>query len=341
MYTLSLLERMALALHIPDGFLSAPVALLWWALTVVAVGVAVNRTSSGLSDRQVPLMGVMAAFIFAAQMLNFPVLGGTSGHLLGGALAALLLGPWGGILVMACVVALQALLFQDGGLLAMGANIFNMGVATALVGYALGLPLLRAFGGKTWGLPVTGFIVGWASVMVAAALTSFQLVLSGVPAAVVFPAMLFVHLFIGIGEGLITLAALSFVVGTRPDLVTALAGYLGPQASRPLDRRTVGGVTVAGLLFALGAALLSPLASSSPDGLERVAEDKGFLGRAQDAPFSILPDYTIPGLDGNISTIIAGVVGLVIVFALVYGITMVVRSRSASRQQTSSTNSAT
>jgi len=336
MYAFSLLERIAVAMHIPDGFLSAPVALVWWVATIALVGLAVSRTSSTLSDRQVPLMGVMAAFIFAAQMLNFPVLGGTSGHLLGGALAALLLGPWAGILVMACVIALQALLFQDGGLLAMGTNIFNMGILTALVGYGLGRPLLRAFGSRRWSLPVTGFVVGWASVMVSATVCSLQLALSGVPASVVFPAMLFVHAFIGIGEGLITLAALSFVVSTRPDLVASLSGVGDPQAARPFDRRAIGAVTAVGLLVAVGAALLSPLASASPDGLERVATDQGFLQRAQSAPFTLLSDYTIPGLNGGISTVIAGIVGLLIVFALVYGVTLLVRGRNTDRQQATS-----
>lgn len=340
MNVLSLLERMVVAMHVPDGFLSAPVAIIWWLITVGLIGLAVNRTSKTLNDRQVPLMGVMAAFIFAAQMLNFPVLGGTSGHLLGGALAALLLGPWGGILVMTCVIALQALLFQDGGLLAMGANIFNMGILTVLAGYAVGTLLLRILGGKKWSLPVAGFIAGWVSVIVAATICSLQLTLSGVPAGVVFPAMLFVHFFIGIGEGLITLAALSFVVGTRPDLVPSLKEFAAGSTARPLGRAAFGGITIVGLLIAIGATLLSPLASSNPDGLERVAGNQGFLQRAQNAPFSILPDYTIPGLDGNVSTVVAGIVGLLIVFALAYGVTLIIRSRNTTKE-TASTSRAT
>lgn len=325
----ALARHMLLGLHIPDGFLSVPVSLAWWALTVACLAVAVRRVG-GLSERQVPLMGVMAAFIFAAQMLNFPVLGGTSGHLLGGALAALLLGPWAGMLVMACVVALQALLFQDGGLLALGANIFNMGIATAAVGYWLGTPLLKALGGRTWGLAVAGFATAWLSVMVAAVLTSLQLVLSGVPAGIVFPAMLFVHSFIGIGEGLITVAALAFIAGTRPDLVSSLTPYLRPGAARGgVAKGALAAVTAVGLAFAIGAAFLAPLASGDPDGLERVAEDQGFIERAQGPAYNVLPDYTIPGLDGPLSTILSGIVGLLIVFALVYGITLLVRGSRA------------
>lgn len=327
-----LVDRILLGMHIPDGFLSAPVAIAWWVLTVVVIGFATRQVGAALNERQVPLMGVMAAFIFAGQMLNFPVLGGTSGHLLGGALAALLLGPWAGILVMACVVALQALIFQDGGLLALGANIFNMGIVTVLAGYYLGMPLLRVFGGKSWGLMVSGFITAWVSVMLAATLTSVQLVLSGLSAGVVFPAMLFVHSFIGVGEGLITVAALAFVISTRPDLVAALADHLSPQATgRTIGRSSPAPVIGVGLVLALAAALLSPLASSSPDGLERVAEDQGFLGRALNPLFHVLPDYTIPGLNGDLSTILAGVIGLLIVFALVYGISLLIRGRNEAK----------
>jgi len=320
-------QAMALGMHIPDGFLSAPVALLWWVLTVAALAVAVQRVQ-GFDERRVPLMGVMAAFIFAAQMLNFPVLGGTSGHLLGGALAALLLGPWAGMLVMACVIALQALLFQDGGLLALGANIFNMGVATALVGHGVGMPLIRAAGGKPWGLIAAGFVAAWLSVMVAAFLTSLQLALSGLAPAVVFPAMLFVHAFIGIGEGLITVAALAFVATTRPDLVPALADSVDANAlGRAMSRGAMLTVTLIGLAIAVGLTLISPLASVHPDGLERVAEDHGFIERARDPLYNLLPDYTIPGLDGPLSTILSGVIGLLIVFALAYGIMLLIRGR--------------
>ncbi|MGQ9927909.1 MAG: energy-coupling factor ABC transporter permease [Chloroflexaceae bacterium] len=325
-------QIIVLGMHIPDGFLSAPVALLWWVLTIAALTVAVRRVQ-GFDERRIPLMGVMAAFIFAAQMLNFPVLGGTSGHLLGGALVALLLGPWAGMLVMACVIALQALLFQDGGLLAVGANVFNMGAATALIGAGVGMPLIRAAGGKPWGLMVAGFVAAWLSVMVAAFLTSLQLTLSGLSAAVVFPAMLFVHAFIGIGEGLITVAALAFVATTRPDLAPAVAGSLDTRAlGRAMSRGAMLTVTLVGLAIAIGLAMIAPLASADPDGLERVAEDHGFIERAQDPVFNLFPDYTIPGLDGPLSTVLSGVIGLLIVFALAYGITLLIRGRQQSGQ---------
>ncbi len=206
-------------LHAPDGFVSPLVALVMWAVTAVVVAYAVRRTNRSLDDRAVPLLGVMAAFIFAAQMFNFPVVGGTSGHLLGGVLAAVLLGPWAGTLVMTAVVAVQALLFQDGGLLVMGANIFNMGAVGTLGGYALYRAVARLLGGEERArLPAAG-IAAWASVVGGALGMALQLGASGVvPLELALPAMLGVHALIGIGEALITVAALAFIGATRRDL---------------------------------------------------------------------------------------------------------------------------
>ncbi|MEO6295256.1 MAG: energy-coupling factor ABC transporter permease, partial [Candidatus Limnocylindria bacterium] len=168
-----------LPLHAPDGFLTVPVALGMWLVTIAVLFIAVRRTNHSLDERSVPLLGVMAAFIFAAQMFNFQVIGGTSGHLLGGVLAAVLLGPWAGTLVMACVVAVQALLFQDGGLLVMGANIFNMGVIGTLGGYALYRALVSLFGGERRGRIPAAAIAAWVAVMAGAAAMALQLVVSG------------------------------------------------------------------------------------------------------------------------------------------------------------------
>ncbi|MGE0227109.1 MAG: energy-coupling factor ABC transporter permease [Dehalococcoidia bacterium] len=208
------------ALHIPDGFLSAPVATAGYVVFGVALAVALRQTDRKIGPRTVPLMGVMGAFIFAAQMMNFPVAGGTSGHMLGGALAAIVLGPWAAILVMTAVVGLQALLFQDGGLVALGANVVNMGVLTAFVGYGVYhtiRPLGRIIPQAT---VVAAFAAAWISVEVAALATSLQLVLSDTsPFSVVMPAVLGVHALVGIGEGLITAAAVSFLLATRPDIL--------------------------------------------------------------------------------------------------------------------------
>lgn len=220
-------------MHIPDGFLDGSVAATMAVPAVAAVAYGVRRAGRTLDDSKVPLLGVTAAFIFAAQMLNFPVAGGTSGHLMGGALAAVLLGPWLACIVMAVVIAGQAFVFADGGITALGANIFNMGVVGAL-GVGLAMVLARRIlpANRTVFLSVAG-VGAWASVMLGALLASAQLGLSGtVPFATVLPAMLGVHALIGIGEAVITVAALSAVLATRPDLIDG-AGF-GPLSTTPL-----------------------------------------------------------------------------------------------------------
>jgi cobalt/nickel transport system permease protein len=165
-------------------------------------------------------MGVMAAFIFAAQMLNFPIAGGTSGHLLGAALAAILLGPWAGVLIMACVLIVQCLIFQDGGLLALGANVFNMGVVGSFVGYYVYWGFNKLVGSNRRGTLVGGFIGSWSSVFIASIVCAIELAVSGTsPLHITLPAMAGWHALIGIGEGLITTAVLSFVLATRADLL--------------------------------------------------------------------------------------------------------------------------
>ena len=208
------------ALHIPDGFVSAPVAAVGWVAAAGLIAFAARKADRNLEERAIPLMGVSAAFIFAAQMVNFPVAGGTSGHLLGGALAAILLGPWAAIIVMTAVVALQALLFQDGGLAALGVNTLNMAVLTVLVSWAVyrGLsPLARLHPV----LPaVAAFAAAWLSVQAAATATALQLAVSGTSSLeVALPALVGVHALIGIGEGAITLGALALVRTARPDLL--------------------------------------------------------------------------------------------------------------------------
>jgi cobalt/nickel transport system permease protein len=207
-------------LHIPDGFVSTPLALAGYAVTIVFVALAVRHTNKNMGEKAAPLMGILAAFIFAGQMINFPVAGGTSGHLLGGTLAAILVGPWAAIIVMAAVVGVQALIFQDGGLVVLGVNIFNMGVLTALLGYTIYIAVVKALPNQPAARLVGAFAGAWLSVMAAAALTSVQLALSGTSDLnVALPAMLGVHALIGIGEGLITMAAVAFVSATRPDLL--------------------------------------------------------------------------------------------------------------------------
>jgi cobalt/nickel transport system permease protein len=302
------------AMHIPDGFLSTVIAVIFWVIAVAAILYSIRRTEGDLGERQVPLMGVVAAFIFAAQMLNFTVVGGTSGHFMGAALATFLLGPWAGILVMTTVVSIQALVFQDGGLLALGANITNMGVVGCLVSYGVIVGLGRILGeGKNWRRFVGAAAAAWLSIVTASAACALQLALSGAsPLSVALPSMVGVHMLIGVGEAIITVAALAFIAAARRELLPSQA-----------EAEARGGRSwwVVGLLIAVAVTFLSPLASAFPDGLERVAEDLGFIDTALAAPYNIIPDYLFPGISNEpLATIIAGVLGALIVFGVAYGV---------------------
>jgi cobalt/nickel transport system permease protein len=224
-----------IALHIPDGFLSGGVALACGVLAIAAVAYALRIADVELDDARVPLLGVLAAFIFAAQMLNFPIAGGTSGHFLGATLAAVLLGPWLACLVMAVVIAVQAFGFADGGVSALGANVLNMGVLGALLAGLLIATAMRALPRtRTVFLGLVG-VVSWLAVMVGAAATSLELAVSHtVPLATSLPAMLGVHALIGIGEAVITVTALSAVLVARPDLAALAPAALKRPVASPL-----------------------------------------------------------------------------------------------------------
>jgi len=207
-------------MHIPDGFLNVATVATTCVISAGGVGNAVRVANQKLGEKHVPLMGILVAFIFAAQMLNFPIAGGTSGHLIGAALAAILLGPWASVLIMSCVLIAQCLIFQDGGLLALGANIFNMGIVASFSGYYLYRLATSFLGGDRRGKLIGGFVAAWGSVFLASIVCAIELAVSGAsPLGVVLPAMAGLHALIGIGEGLITGAVLSLVLATRPDLI--------------------------------------------------------------------------------------------------------------------------
>ena len=264
-------------MHIPDGFLSTLVSIIFWLFSIIALAVSLKRVNKDLGERQMPLMGVLAAAIFAGQMLNFTVAGGTSGHLLGATLATILLGPWAAMIIMTTVVSIQALIFQDGGLLALGANLFNMGVIGVSVSYFVYTSIQKMARGKSWGIFVGGGVAAWFSIVIASLAAALQLALSGTsPANIAVPAMAGIHMLIGVGEGLITFGALVFLYSARRDLLHI--DEAGPKGGKAI---WVGGLAIAAFL-----AILSPLASAHPDGLEWVAEKNGFLEAAR-APFLI------------------------------------------------------
>jgi cobalt/nickel transport system permease protein len=298
-------------LHIPDGFLATWVSIVGWVLAVIVIAIALRQTRRQLGERQIPLMGILAAFIFAAQAINFPVAAGTSGHLLGGALAAIALGPWAATLVMTAVIGVQAFLFQDGGLLALGWNILNMGVLTAFTGYLVYRQLSKITAGGRPAKAAASFAAAWLSVEVGAIATAIELAVSGTsPLSFGLPAMAGVHALIGLGEGLITSGAVTLLLAVRPELLSA-----GEQA----PGRGASAFVLIGLAAALVVTALSPLAAVQPDGLEFVASQHGFLSRALEPLYSLLPDYTVPFIQNPVLTTIAAVLlGTLLVFALAW-----------------------
>ncbi|MCD8489667.1 MAG: energy-coupling factor ABC transporter permease [Desertifilum sp.] len=307
-------------MHIPDGFVSPPVAAVTSLATVAAVALALGRSRDALGGRRAPLVGLTTAFIFAAQMINFPVAGGTSGHLLGGTLAAIVLGsPWAGTLCITTVLLIQAVLFADGGITALGANALNMAVIGVWVGWGLTQVLQRLLGGSKGRLPLAAGIAAALSVIPAAIACAIELILSGTaPANLVLPAMTGVHILIGIGEGIITGGVLTYLANVRPDLL-------------PGEQPQLRGWLVPVVATFLVAGVLSLLASGWPDGLERVAEDLGFIDLAEIVRIEVptpFADYGIEGW-GAIGTSIAGIVGTAVCFGVAFGLSQLVKPNHA------------
>lgn len=221
-------------MHIPDGFINATTSLGAGLVSVGGLSFALRRAREFMEERRAPLAGLLAAFIFAVQMLNFPVAAGTSGHFMGGLLAAVLVGPWVAVLIMAVVLAMQALLFADGGLTALGLNIFNLALLAPLAGWIVFIGLRKVLPSGRNGVVVASGVAAALSVLAAASGFVIQYALGGTgsaPVATVAGAMAVVHLFIGAGEGVITALAVGAVLAVRPDLVYGAAGSgsnLGP-----------------------------------------------------------------------------------------------------------------
>ena len=224
-------------MHIPDGFINGVTSAGFGVAAVGGITTAVRQTGKYLSERQVPLAGLVAAFVFAAQMVNFPVISGMSGHLLGGLLAAVLVGPWAGFVVVSVVLVVQGMFFADGGLTALGLNVVNLGFVGALGGYAIYRVLLAATSktarGVTWAAGVAAFV----SVPLAALAFVGEFIIGGaadVSTTAVLAAMVGTHLLIGIGEGFLTALVVAAVMKSRPDLVYGAPQYRGARVGAPV-----------------------------------------------------------------------------------------------------------
>jgi cobalt/nickel transport system permease protein len=318
-------------MHAPDGFLTAPVAIATGLMSAGAIAASIRASRPELDDDRIPLAGVTAAFVFAAQMVNFPVAAGTTGHLLGGALAAVLLGPSLGLLVVSVVVIVQAVAFADGGLTALGYNVLNMAVVTTLGGWAAFRGARRLVPRTPAGVTLAAAFAAFASVLLSAMAFSIQW-LFGASAAVpfdrVFAAMVGVHAVIGIGEALITAGVVASVLAIRPDLVRGAEGIdrAGARARLPRARFVVAALVVS-LVVAVGVA---QFAVDAPDGLERVAQDLGFDEAEQEHAFgsSLFADYATVGVASErVSLAIAGTAGTLLTLAVGTGLLLLVRDR--------------
>ncbi|WP_328888617.1 energy-coupling factor ABC transporter permease [Streptomyces sp. NBC_00316] len=334
-------------MHVPDGFINAPVSAAAGVVAAGAVAVSLRGARRELDERTAPLAGLVAAFIFAVQMLNFPVAAGTSGHLLGGALAAILVGPCTGVLCLSVVLLMQGILFADGGLTALGVNILDMGITTTVVAYALFRGLLHVLPRTRRSVTAASFVAALVSVPAAAVVFTLIYWIGGttdIPIGKVFTAMAGVHVLIGIGEALITALTVGAVIAVRPDLVHGAHGLTAPLKLRvggelvdaparetaPVARSTRK-VWVTGLVTALVlAGFVSFYASASPDGLEKVAADQGIDKKAEphaskDSP---LADYGVRDVsDARVSGGLAGVIGVGATIVVGSGVFWAVRRR--------------
>ncbi|BDD72717.1 energy-coupling factor ABC transporter permease [Streptomyces violaceoruber] len=322
-------------MHVPDGFINAPTSAVTGVVAAGAIAVSLRGARRELDERTAPLAGLVAAFIFAVQMLNFPVAAGTSGHLLGGALAAILVGPCTGVLCVSVVLLMQGILFADGGLTALGVNITDMAIVTTVVAYALFRGLVKVLPRTRRSVTVASFVAALVSVPAAALAFTLLYWIGGttdVSIGKVATAMIGVHLLIGIGEAAITALTVGAVIAVRPDLVYGARGLqqrlklrvngelvdapgAGPApVPAPVAARSHRKVWITGLVASLVlAGFVSFYASADPDGLEKVASDKGIDEKAKehanaDSP---LADYGVEDItNARVSGGLAGVIGV-------------------------------
>ncbi|MFG2128595.1 energy-coupling factor ABC transporter permease [Streptomyces sp. NPDC048751] len=335
-------------MHVPDGFINAPTSAVTGVVAAGAIAVSLRGARRELDERTAPLAGLVAAFIFAVQMLNFPVAAGTSGHLLGGALAAILVGPFTGVLCVSVVLLMQGILFADGGLTALGVNITDMAIVTTVVAYAVFRGLVKVLPRTRRSVTVASFVASLLSVPAAAVAFTLIYAVGGttdVSIGKVATAMIGVHVLIGLGEAAITALTVGAVIAVRPDLVYGARGLTqklklrvngelvdAPDAAPvPVGARSHRKVWITGLVTSLVlAGFVSFYASASPDGLEKVAADHGIDKRTEKHASSDSPlaDYGVKDVtDARLSGGLAGVIGVGVTVVAGSGVFWAVRRR--------------
>ena len=297
-------------MHVPDGFINAQVSAATGVISLGTLWVYIRNAKNLVADKLIALTGMMSALIFVLQMINFPIAAGTSGHLLGGALAVIVLGPSLGIICISIVVVIQSLLFADGGLSALGVNVLNMAIITSLTGWLTITFWKKLFGDSQFTLISGSVIAGLLSVVFSSIAFVMEYAIGGtvsVPLGSVLIAMISTHLFIGLGEGVITALIISLLLRVRSDLV-----YANTKKDKSNNLSTSYGIFI---VLILSLTLITPYASSSPDGLESVASNFGF--EETDGVVLLLEDYGISSVNNNfVSTILSALLGILSIAGL-------------------------
>lgn len=297
-------------MHVPDGFINAQVSAATGIISLGTLWAYIRNAKNLVADKLIALTGMMSALIFVLQMINFPIAAGTSGHLLGGALAVIVLGPSLGVICISIVVVIQSLLFADGGLSALGVNVLNMAIITSLTGWFTITLWKKLFGESQFTLISGSVIAGLLSVVFSSIAFVLEYAIGGtvsVPLGNVLIAMISTHLLIGLGEGIITALIVSLLLKVRSDLV-----YVNSKKNKSNTLSTSYGVFIA---LILSLTLVTPYASSSPDGLESVASDFGF--EETDGVVLLLEDYGISSINNNfVSTTLSALLGVLAIAGL-------------------------
>ena len=294
-------------MHVPDGFMNVTMSAATGVISFGTLWAYIRSAKDLVADKFIALTGMMSALIFVLQMINFPVAAGTSGHLLGGALAVIVLGPRLGLICLSVVVIIQSLLFADGGLSALGVNVLNMAIVTSATSWFIVKYWIKFIGKNKTSIVTVSVLAGILSVVFSSIAFTIQYAIGGtisIPVGTVLIAMVTTHLIIGLGEGIITALIITLLMRVRPDLV-----YAFDRSDENTTKVSFYGLFI---ILILLLSLITPFASSSPDGLESVAEEFGFT--QTEGIVLLLDDYGINAINNNfLSTILSAILGVTVV----------------------------
>ena len=293
-------------MHVPDGFMNVTMSAATGVISFGTLWAYIRSAKDLIADKFIALTGMMSALIFVLQMINFPIAAGTSGHLLGGALAVIVLGPRLGLICLSVVVIIQSLLFADGGLSALGVNVLNMAIVTSATSWFIVKYWIKFIGKNKTSIVSVSVLAGILSVVFSSIAFTIQYAIGGtisIPVGTVLLAMVTTHFIIGFGEGIITALIITLLIRVRPDLI-----YAYERSDENTTKVSFYGLFI---ILILLLSLITPFASSSPDGLESVAEEFGFT--QTDGIVLLLDDYGISAVNNEfISTVLSALLGVTV-----------------------------